>query len=190
MDRQDLVGALEALLFATDRPLRPEEVAEVLEGTTPESVHAALEDLQARYREPGRGLRIQRAAGGYRIATRPEFAGPIRALFRQRNRFRLSPAALETLALIAYRQPVTAVELQQLRGSCSQSMIRNLLERRLIRIAGRKRVIGRPILYGTGPNFLTHFGLDSLEDLPKLEELEEGGFAELARFEAAGESGT
>jgi segregation and condensation protein B len=189
LDKLELTGILEALLFATDRPLRLEEMAEVVDGETTDSIRTAIEELQERYREPGRGLWIQRAAGGFRIATRPEFADPIRALFRQRNRHRLSPAALETLALIAYRQPVTAVELQQLRGSCSQSVIRNLLERKLIRIAGRKKVIGRPILYATGPEFLVHFGLDTLEDLPRLEELEEGGGAELAELEAAEQQG-
>ncbi|MBI4161883.1 MAG: SMC-Scp complex subunit ScpB [Acidobacteria bacterium] len=178
MDRRELLATLEALLFATDRPLRPEELQAVLEGESPESIEAALEELQGRYREPDRGLRIHRAAGGFRIATRPEFGERIRALFRQRNRYRLSPAGLEVLALIAYRQPVTAVELQQMRGSCSASLVRNLLERKLIRIAGRKPVIGRPILYATGPNFLTHFGLNTLEDLPRLEEVEEGGEAD------------
>lgn len=174
MDKEDLVGVLEALLFATDQPLSIPEMGEILGPENQAELENALEELLERYQVSGRGLRVQKVAGGYRIATRPEHSEWVRALFRHKNRFRLSPAALETLALIAYRQPVTAVELQQLRGSCSTSLLRNLLERKLIRMAGRKSVVGRPILYATGSNFLTHFGLDTLEDLPRLEEVDEG----------------
>ena len=189
MDKEDLVGVLEALLFATDQPLSIPEIAEILGPENQAELENALEELLARYQAPGRGLRVQKVAGGYRIATRPEHAEWVSALFRHRNRFRLSPAALETLALIAYRQPVTAVDLQQLRGSCSASLLRNLLERKLIRIAGRKSVVGRPILYATGANFLTHFGLDTLEDLPRLEEMDEGEISDADQTKKGAEAG-
>ena len=172
MDKKELRAGLEALLFATDRPLRLEEVAEILGGEAVEGLQEALDDLLTEYSHPDRGLQILKVAGGYRIGTRPEQGNRIRALYRYRNRYRLSPAALETLALVAYRQPITAVEIQDMRGTCSASVLKTLLERKLIRLSGRKRVIGRPILYSTGVDFLTHFGLNRLDDLPRLGDLE------------------
>ncbi len=172
MDKKELRAGLEALLFATDRPLRLEEAAEILGDEAVEGLQEALDDLLTEYSHPDRGLQILKVAGGYRIGTRPEQGNRIRALYRYRNRYRLSPAALETLALVAYRQPITAVEIQDMRGTCSASVLKTLLERKLIRLSGRKRVIGRPILYSTGVDFLTHFGLNRLDDLPRLGDLE------------------
>lgn len=172
MDKKEIRAGLEALLFATDRPLRLEEAAEILGGEAVEVLQEALDDLLTEYSHPDRGLQILKVAGGYRIGTRPEQGNRIRALYRYRNRYRLSPAALETLALVAYRQPITAVEIQDMRGTCSASVLKTLLERKLIRLSGRKRVIGRPILYSTGVDFLTHFGLNRLDDLPRLGDLE------------------
>ena len=111
---------------------------------------------------------VQQVAGGYRMGTRPEIGDWVRALFRSRNRRRLSAQALETLAIIAYRQPITTPEIQAIRGTDPTSVLEALLEKHLVRILGRKKVVGKPILYGTTPQFLTHFGLNSLEDLPDM----------------------
>jgi segregation and condensation protein B len=131
---------------------------------------AALERLEERYRVEQRGLQIRRVAGGLRMTTRPEHDRVLRALYRQRNRHRLGRAALETLAVIAYRQPITAPEIGAIRGKDPIGVLKSLLDKRLIRTQGRKRVVGRPFLYATTREFLVHFGLDSLEDLPSMEE--------------------
>ncbi|HEU4403398.1 MAG TPA: SMC-Scp complex subunit ScpB, partial [Candidatus Polarisedimenticolia bacterium] len=116
---------------------------------------------------------ISRVAGGYRMTTKGEHGEWVRALFRQRNRRRLSAAALETLAIVAYRQPVTTPEIQAIRGTDPGSVLEALLDKRLVRVLGRKKVVGKPILYGTTQEFLTHFGLNSLADLPSIEEFGE-----------------
>jgi segregation and condensation protein B len=122
------------------------------------------------YARPGRGLRVEKVAGGYRITTRPELADVLREFVRRRNRTRLSRAALETLAVVAYRQPVTAPEIEEIRGVNPAAILKGLLEKRFVRISGRKRVVGNPFLYETTPEFLDHFGLDRVDDLPSLEE--------------------
>jgi segregation and condensation protein B len=165
-----LVPALEALLFAAGDPLTLEELRSALPAEDRAGVGPALERLEAAYRRDGRGLQILRVAGGYRITTRPEYDRHLRALYRQRHRQRLGPAALETLAVVAYRQPVTGPEIAEIRGVDPQGVLQTLLERKLIRTVGRKRVVGRPFLYGTTKEFLVHFGLDSLDDLPRMEE--------------------
>ena len=134
----------------------------------------ALAAVRERYREePHRGIVFEEVAGGVRLVTRPALHGALRKFFEITGRSRLSMAALETLAIVAYRQPVTGPEIQDLRGVNSSGVLRTLLERRLIRIAGRKPVVGKPFLYRTTRDFLMHFGLQSLDDLPPLEEFEE-----------------
>jgi segregation and condensation protein B len=166
-----LKAALEALVFVADDPIPIAEIVEVL--SVPEStVRGAIEELRAEYRSASHGLRIEEVAGGMRFSTRPEVAPYLHRFSRLRHRRRLSAAALETLAIIAYREPITGPEIQEIRGVNPEGALKTLLERRLIRIVGRKKVVGRPLLYGSTRQFLVHFGLNRLEDLPPIEEFE------------------
>ena len=174
ISRSDLEAALEAVLFAAAQPVPVERLASLFENVTAEDLEGALVALRARYQpEPGRGLFIEEVAGGLRIVTAPEYHGYLKKFFDAAGGNKLSMAAIETLAIVAYRQPVTAPEVQKMRGKQSQAVIRNLLEKRLLRISGRKEVVGRPFLYATTREFLMHFGLKSLGELPPLEEFEE-----------------
>lgn len=174
ISRSELEAALEAVLFAAAQPVPIERLSGLFEGVAPEEFDAALVALRARYLpEPGRGLFIEEVAGGLRIVTAPEYHGYLKKFFDAAGGNKLSMAAIETLAIIAYRQPVTAPEVQEMRGKQSSAVIKNLLEKRLIRISGRKEVVGRPFLYSTTRDFLMHFGLKSLQELPPLEEFEE-----------------
>ncbi len=163
-----LVGQVEALLFASDVPLPYERIAEVLE-ISPLDARAAVQALRVACDEPGRGLAVAEVGGGVRLVTRPEHAPVLVSLQRLRLKSRLSRAAVETLTIIAYRQPISRPEIEQLRGVGSDSVVTHLLERRLIRIVGRKETPGRPVLYGTTREFLEHFGLRDLEELPPFE---------------------
>ena len=163
-----LVGQLEAILFASDAPLPIERIAEVLE-INPLDTRAAIESLRAACDEPGRGLSVVEVGGGWRLVTRPEHAGVLVSLQRLRLKSRLSRAAVETLTIVAYRQPISRPEIEQLRGVGSDSVVTHLLERRLIRVVGRKETPGRPVLYGTTRQFLEHFGLRDLDELPPFE---------------------
>jgi segregation and condensation protein B len=172
--RADYEAALEAVLFVTSEPVPEERLLAVFEPEQREEGVAALAALRERYRrEEGRGVFLEEVAGGLRIVTAPEQHPYLRRFFDAAGGNKLSMAALETLAIIAYRQPVTGPEIQDLRGKSPAGVLKGLLERRLIRITGRKEVVGRPFLYGTTRDFLMHFGLRSLEDLPPLEEFEE-----------------
>lgn len=167
---EEIKGILEALIYVSEEPVKEGELLGVFPEEARDSVRSALEELLLEYGGGPRGLRIVRVAGGFRMQTRPEHDQWIRSLFRQRNRVRLSRAALETLAIIAYRQPVTGPEIQSVRGTNPIGVLQTLLERKLIRTLGRKKVVGKPILYGTTEDFLIHFGLNSLSDLPSLED--------------------
>ncbi|MGH7309642.1 MAG: SMC-Scp complex subunit ScpB [Candidatus Rokuibacteriota bacterium] len=160
---------VEALLFASDIPLETERIREVLD--LPDAAEAAdlVEELRARYAAADRALAIVEVGGGYRMVTRPEIAPWLVRLVRSRTRARLSRPALETLAIVAYRQPVSRPEVDAVRGVNSDAVLDNLLERRLIRIGGRKEAPGRPFLYETTRDFLVAFGLRDLADLPKVE---------------------
>jgi segregation and condensation protein B len=162
------VGQLEALLFASDAPLPIERVAEVLE-IDEASARSAVEALRAACELPGRGLAVVEVGGGVRLVTRSEHAPVLLSLQRLRLKSRLSRAAVETLAIVAYRQPISRPEIEQLRGVGTESVLAHLLERRLLRVVGRKSTPGRPALYGTTREFLEHFGLHDLEDLPPFE---------------------
>jgi segregation and condensation protein B len=166
-----VVSLVEALLFASGRPAAPEKLAEAAEVPLPE-VEAALAEIARRCDAEARGVRLDRVAGGVRLVARGEFDGPIRRLLGMEGRTKLPMASLETLAIVAYRQPVTAPEIAELRGVNSASSLRTLLDRKLITTAGRKAVVGTPFLYKTTKEFLVHFGLSELGDLPKPEELE------------------
>ncbi len=164
------LDAVEAILFAAGEPVLARDIASALGDASEEEALGLLDALRSEYERRGGALSIERVAGGFQMSTRPEVGPALRSFFRSRNRTRLSPAALETLAVVAYRQPVTAPEIQALRGVDPSASLRTLLERRLIRILGRKKVVGSPLLYGTTRQFLAHFGLDRVEDLPSVEE--------------------
>jgi len=181
VQRDQLVAAVGAVLFASGEPVQPKEIASALKGVAVPDVKAAIEELEAQYEKNEAGLRLEWVAGGVRLATRPEVAEWVRQFFRQRHRTRLSRAALETLAIVAYRQPVTAPEIQAIRGKDPQGPLKNLLEKKLLRILGKKKVVGNPLLYGTSKQFLVHFGLNSLADLPSMDEFDAfvGGLAHI-----------
>jgi segregation and condensation protein B len=163
--------AVEALLFSSSRPVKEAELSEALEAT-PAAVAAALASLAEEAEVPSRGIRLEHVAGGWRYVTRPEFDSLLRRFHEVTERSRLSLAALETLAIIAYRQPITLPEIQEIRGVNSASVLTTLLEKKLVTTAGRKPVVGTPFLYRTTRDFLVRFGLNELDDLPKPEDLD------------------
>ncbi len=168
---QRLDAAIEALLFASEGPLNVARLAE-LTGGAKASALAAIDRLNVHYGETGRAFRIVPLAGGFQLVTTPEHATLVAALHKERAATRLSRAALETLAIIAFKQPVTRAEIDVIRGvSASDGVLRHLIERSLVRIAGRAEAPGRPLLYGTTREFLAHFGLHAIADLPRTEEL-------------------
>ncbi len=170
MDRSQLEAIVEALVFASPEPLTPKMLFKLLADEPAEDVQAALVSLATRYEQPG-GLHLAQVAGGYQITTRPELHDWVRRLFHERSTQKLSVAALETLSVIAYRQPVTAAEVNEIRGVNASGVLSTLLERHLIKIVGRRNVVGRPFLYGTTKEFLIRFGLKDLTDLPKMEDM-------------------
>src|SRR5688572_10729893 len=164
--------AVEALLFSSSRPVREVEIAEALEAS-PAAVSEALASLAEEADVPAHGIRLERVASGWRFVTRPEFDSLLRRFHEVTERSRLSLAALETLAIIAYRQPITLPEIQEVRGVNSSSVLTTLLEKKLVTTAGRKSVVGTPFLYRTTRDFLVRFGLNEIEDLPQPDELAE-----------------
>lgn len=183
IEADDERRVIEALIFVADEPVTLEQMAQVLGHRTPDELRDLVVQIERELESSGHGLRIEQVAGGYRLSTCPDLAPWVRAFFRNRNRARLSPASIETLAVIAYKQPVTAPEIQEIRGVDPQGSLKTLLDKRLVRMAGKKKVIGRPFLYATTREFLVHFGLASIDDLPPIED-----FEKLAgRIEAASE---
>lgn len=168
----DLKAIVEALIFASPEPLSLKALARLLDSEPREDVAAAVESLRQDYDRPG-GLQLVEVAGGYQIVTRPELHEWVRRLFHERTTQKLSVAALETLAVIAYRQPVTAPEVTEIRGVNATGVLGTLMERKLVKIVGRKPVVGRPFLYGTTREFLERFGLNDLSDLPRIEDVSE-----------------
>jgi segregation and condensation protein B len=170
---QEVRAVLEALIFASPQPVTPQDIAQAMGGVPREAWQQALGELQADYARDGRGLQLVEVAGGWQITTRPEYNDWVRELLDPKAPARLSIQALETLAVIAYKQPVTLPEIIELRGVKSGGVLKTLLEKRLIRIVGRKEVVGRPLLYATTKQFLMQFGLKDLAELPKIEEFAE-----------------
>jgi len=170
LDNRQLKAIVEALVFASPEPLTPKMLFRLLSDEPKEDVLAAVKELQADYEGRG-GLHIAEVAGGYQIATRPEFHEWVRRMFHERTTQKLTVQSLETLAVIAYRQPITTAEIGEIRGVNTSGVLSTLLERHLIKIVGRKNVIGRPFLYGTTKEFLIRFGLKDLNDLPKVEDM-------------------
>jgi segregation and condensation protein B len=163
---------IEALLFASDSPLSPDKIQAVTKDSTPDEIEEVINSLNEKYRLGGHSFAIKRIAKGYQMYTLPDFAPWIKALFSHNRREKLSPQALEVLAIVAYKQPIVKSDVDRLRGVNSEGPIFTLLDRKLITIVGRKPAPGRPLLYGTTQEFLTHFGLKDLDDLPRIEELE------------------
>ena len=168
----ELKPIIEALVFASPDPLTPKTLFRLLDGEPPEDVERALEALRADYEERG-GLQMVQVAGGYQICTRPELHEWVRRLFHEHSKQRLSVQALETLAVIAYKQPITGPEIAEIRGVNTSAVVGTLLERQLVKVVGRRPVVGRPFLYATTREFLNRFGLSDLGDLPKVEEMAE-----------------
>lgn len=173
MEEHELTAVVEALLFVSGEPMSPEKLADVLEGADPDRIREALDRLRQNYDAAGRGLQIVEVAGGYEIATRSECAPWIKALEKIKTATRLSRSGLESLAIVAYKQPVTRGEIEAIRGVDSAGVLKTLLERRIVKIVGRREGLGRPMLYGTTREFLQYFGLKDLSELPALKEFKE-----------------
>ena len=174
IDRSQMEAVVEAILFVAKDPVPRDKLLEVFDEKRRAAGAEALDAVLERYREnETRGIMIDEVAGGLRLVSRPDLHGYLRRFFEVTGTNKLSMPALESLAIVAYRQPVTAPEIQELRGVSSSGVLKTLLERRLIRIAGRKEVVGKPFLYATTREFLQHFGLKNLKELPPLEQFEE-----------------
>jgi segregation and condensation protein B len=170
---EEIRAIVEALTFVSKEPVTLKELGRVFKGVDKAVIEAQLAELKSLYGAENRGLQFIEVAGGYQITSRPEHNEWVRELLDPRSPARLSTQALETLAVIAYKQPATLPEIIELRGIKSGGVVKTLLERRLIKIVGRKEVVGRPLLYGTTKEFLLQFGLKDLEDLPKIEDFAE-----------------
>lgn len=168
----ELKAIVEALIFASPDPITPRMLFKLLSDEPKEDVAAAVQALKADY-ENRPGLQFVDVAGGYQIVTRPELHEWVRRLFHEASTSKLTVAGLETLAVIAYKQPITALEIGEIRGVNTSGVLSTLLERHLIKIVGRKNVVGRPFLYSTTKEFLIRFGLNDLNDLPKVEDMAE-----------------
>jgi segregation and condensation protein B len=168
----EVKAVVEALIFASPEPITPKMLFRLLSDEPKEDVAAALAALKADY-ENRPGLQMVEVAGGYQIVTRPDLHEWVRRLFHERSSQKLTVQGLETLAVIAYKQPITALEIAEIRGVNTTGVLSTLLERHLIKIVGRKNVVGRPFLYATTKEFLIRFGLKDLHDLPKIEDMAE-----------------
>lgn len=168
----EIVSIVEALIFVADEPITVKNLADVLEEDR-ETIEAAVDELRNEYEERGGGLQLREIAGGWQISTRTEYHEEVRQYLKTRPSAKLSLAALETLAVIAYKQPVTIPEILEIRGVQSASAIKTLLEKRLIVTKGHKETVGRPMMYGTSKDFLIQFGLKDLTELPSIEDFED-----------------
>ncbi|HSB44225.1 MAG TPA: SMC-Scp complex subunit ScpB [Nitrospira sp.] len=177
---QELAAVLEALLFVSAEPVPLPRLASVIGTVSKAEVEQALKILQQQLEQEGRGIQLVKLAGGYRLVTKPDYAPWLKRLDKAKAAQKLSRSALESLAIIAYKQPLVRAEIEEIRGVETSGVIRTLLERKLVRIVGRKEVPGRPIMYGTTKFFLEHFGLQDLSQLPPLREFKELGEAEQA----------
>ena len=169
-------SVIEAILFASDEPLSAERLVKIAEFNGGiKQVKKCIETLNEQYQQSGRAFRIEEIAGGYQMMTLPEYNNWLKNLLRQRADNKLSPAALETLAIIAYKQPIIRADIESIRGVACGEMVRSLMYKGLVKIVGKAEVLGRPLLYGTTKKFLEVFGLSDLKDLPKAEELKQPG---------------
>jgi segregation and condensation protein B len=175
MELTDIQAIMEAIIYVADEPVRWEQFKDVFPDESSETLKQAVNGMVEAFNARSGGMIIREVAGGFRMTTRPEHHEQIRAYLKTRPNAKLSMAALETLAVIAYKQPVTLAEVLAIRGKKSSTALQTLLEKKMVAIVGRKPVVGRPILYGTSKEFLIHFGLKNLNELPTLEE-----FAQIA----------
>lgn len=170
-----LESVVESVLFASDESLTPKRLANIVDTGT-KQIRQCIKELNAKYRENNNSFRIEQIAGGFQMLTLSCYNNWLQKLLRVRGESKLSPAALETLAIIAYKQPIIRADIEAIRGVAAGEMIRGLMYKRLVRIVGRAEVLGRPMLYGTTKKFLEVFGLNTLKDLPRIEELKEPTF--------------
>jgi segregation and condensation protein B len=170
METRELQEILEAIIYVAEDPIKPEQFKDIFPDESFDKIESTLKSLMEEFNSRPGGMIIREVAGGFRMTTRPEHHEYVRAYLKSRPNAKLSMAALETLAVIAYKQPVTLAEILAIRGKKSTTALQTLLEKKLISIVGRKQVVGRPILYGTSKDFLIHFGLKDLSELPTLEE--------------------
>ncbi len=172
MDETTLDNIILALLFACDEPLTIKRIANVLDDLPAGEVRDSMSRLESRFGSPESAIRLEQVAGGHQLCTNPRYSDHVARLYRGRRKQRLSKAAMETLAIIAYRQPVTRADVENVRGVACGGVITTLMERSLIRIVGKARMLGSPFLYGTTQEFLEYLGLNGLKDLPSMEDLE------------------
>jgi len=173
LEDHQLKSAIEALLFVSNNPLSLDRLKGIFEETSPEQIEAQISALSHEYDERGAGIMLAEVAGGYQLATRPENVSWIRKFKSVKVSAKLSKPALETLAIVAYKQPITRMEVEAIRGVNIGGIMRNLMERRLVKIVGKKDVPGKPMMYGTTLEFLQYFGLKDLSALPTLKEFQE-----------------
>jgi segregation and condensation protein B len=173
MENSELKSLLEAILFTATEPLTPDHFASVISETKKDALIAALDELKNEYDARSAGMVLREVAGGYQLYSNPKWHPQIQTLFSKPLIVRLSKSALETLAIVAYKQPITLPEISEIRSCNAAGAIKTLLECNFIKVLGRKRVVGRPFLYGTTREFLVHFGLKDLSDMPQLSEFEE-----------------
>ncbi len=171
MESQEAKAIIEALLFVSDVPLTVKRIAGILSNCTNKEIERLLLDLQQDYNRLAHGIQLIKVAGGYQFATRPQLAGWVSKFYKEKESRGLSAPALETLAIIAYKQPVMRAEIEAVRGVDVSGMLNSLLDKALIKIVGRHDGPGKPLLYGTSEEFLLYFGLDDLSGLPKDEDL-------------------
>ena len=173
MNNEYVRSTVEALILASPEPIPSRKITQVLEDTNSSQVSKAISELNEKYAESGSSFRIRELAGGYQVYILPEYVGYVEELFTRRRKMRLTRAALETVAIVAYRQPVTKAEIEHIRGVASDGVLHNLLEKGMVTIKGRANTVGKPLQYGTTNEFLKFFGLNNITDLPKMSEIEE-----------------
>lgn len=170
MQEDNLKSAVEAIIFASEKPVTLEQIKKVLDNLSYAELRKIIDELKSEYQAQNRGFRITEIAGGFQMNACTAFAPFLKKLFKNRSAGKLSKPALESLAIIAYKQPLTKSEIETLRNVNVDGVMKNLADKNLIRICGRKKIPGRPFVFGTTREFLEHFGLKSLEDLPKIED--------------------
>ena len=172
-DKKVYINILESLLFSSEAPLTIPKIREIIPELKPKEIQDAVNDLNDQYQKSGRTFEIKEIAAGYQLFTLPEYADYVERLFQTKQKSRLTQKALETVAIIAYKQPLTKHEIEEIRGVNVDGVMKTLLTRNLVTISGRAKAPGSPFLYITTKKFLDYFGLKNLEDLPKLKEIDE-----------------
>ena len=175
MDLQEYKPVIEALIFTSPSPIKPQKIADIIdeEGVGEKKIMEMVEELQVEYQEEDRGFQIYKLSGGYEFRSNPDYGEYLKKLFSIKKDYKLSKSVLETIAIVAYNQPVTRMEVEMVRNVDSTYVLNKLIDLEMIKVVGQKDSPGRPLLYGTTSKFLEYFGLDSLSDLPELSEIEE-----------------